>query len=122
MIKIHGIRFGDFLEQEEEETKENMGGLKSVLDEFMFIVKLPLLCPDLVQAIGMKPISGLLLHGPPGCGKSTLAYAIANEAGVPFYMLSASELVSGVSGMTTSLSSFILFSSFTLVLQVSRLV
>ncbi|CAH2058899.1 unnamed protein product [Thlaspi arvense] len=79
-------------------TFKDLGGLKSVLDELLFEVKLPLLCPDIVQGIGMKPLSGILLHGPPGCGKSTLACAIANEAGVPFYMLSASELVSGVSG------------------------
>ncbi|CAH2059993.1 unnamed protein product, partial [Thlaspi arvense] len=79
-------------------TFKDLGGLKSVLDELMFEVKLPLLCPDIVQGIGMKPLSGILLHGPPGCGKSTLACAIANEAGVPFYMLSAAELVSGVSG------------------------
>ncbi|CAA7052267.1 unnamed protein product [Microthlaspi erraticum] len=46
----------------------------------------------------MKPISGILLHGPPGCGKSTLACAIANEADVNFYMVSAAELVTGVSG------------------------
>lgn len=89
-------------------TFKDLGGLKGVLDELRFIVKLPLLCPDLVQAIGMKSISGLLLHGPPGCGKSTLACAIANEAGVPFYMVSAAELVSGVSGITSLLVSFTL--------------
>ncbi|XP_010412919.2 PREDICTED: LOW QUALITY PROTEIN: cell division control protein 48 homolog C, partial [Camelina sativa] len=80
-------------------TFKDLGGLKGVLDELMFDVKLPFLCPDVTQAICMQPISGLLLYGPSGCGKSTLAYAIANETGVPFYMRSASELVSGVSGM-----------------------
>ncbi|KAG7584258.1 ATPase AAA-type core [Arabidopsis suecica] len=77
---------------------KDLGGLNGILDKLAFVVKLPLLCPDIVQAIGMKPISGFLLHGPPGCGKSTLACAIANETGVPFYMISAAELVSGVSG------------------------
>ncbi|CAH8265109.1 unnamed protein product [Arabidopsis lyrata] len=72
---------------------KDLGGLKHVLDELMFDVKFPLLCTDIVQAIALKPISGLLLYGPPGCGKPTLAYAIANENGVPFYMISASELV-----------------------------
>ncbi|CAH8262887.1 unnamed protein product [Arabidopsis lyrata] len=79
-------------------TFKDLGGLNGILDKLAFLVKLPLLCPDIVQAIGMKPISGFLLHGPPGCGKSTLACAIANETGVPFYMISAAELVSGVSG------------------------
>lgn len=75
----------------------------------MFDVKFPLLCTDIVQAIALKPISGLLLYGPPGCGKPTLAYAIANENGVPFYMISAPELVSGVSGMTSYLSFIFVF-------------
>lgn len=69
----------------------------------MFDVKFPLLCTDIVQAISLKPI------GPPGCGKPTLAYAIANENGVPFYMISAPELVSGVSGMTSYLSFIFVF-------------
>ncbi|GMP40530.1 hypothetical protein CsSME_00010947 [Camellia sinensis var. sinensis] len=43
-------------------------------------------------------MAGILLHGPPGCGKTKLAHAIANETGVPFYKISATELVSGVSG------------------------
>ncbi|KAG2293834.1 hypothetical protein Bca52824_040503 [Brassica carinata] len=42
--------------------------------------------------------AGVLFHGPPGCGKTRLANAIANEAGVPFYQISATEVVSGVLG------------------------
>ncbi|KAK8483663.1 hypothetical protein V6N11_061646 [Hibiscus sabdariffa] len=47
---------------------------------------------------GPRPMAGILLHGPPGCGKTKLAHAIANETGVPFYKISATEVVSGVSG------------------------
>lgn len=39
-----------------------------------------------------------MLHGPPGCGKTDLAHAIANECGVPFLRISAPEIVAGVSG------------------------
>jgi ribosome biogenesis ATPase len=39
-----------------------------------------------------------LLHGPPGCGKTRLAHAIANEAEVPFYPISATHVVTGVTG------------------------
>ena len=41
---------------------------------------------------------GLLLHGPPGCGKTALANAIANKCGVPFLKIAAPEIVSGMSG------------------------
>ena len=48
--------------------------------------------------LGVEPPRGVLLHGPPGCGKTALANAIANECGVPFLRVSAPEIVSGMSG------------------------
>jgi ribosome biogenesis ATPase len=49
--------------------------------------------------LGVEPPRGVLLHGPPGCGKTALANAIANQCGVPFLRVSAPEIVSGMSGM-----------------------
>ncbi|KAL2904685.1 Cell division control protein 48-like protein C [Bienertia sinuspersici] len=83
---LSGPRFKDF------------GGMKKILDELMMEVMVPLYHPQLPQWLGVKPMSGILLHGPPGCGKTQLARAIANETGVPFYQISATEVVSGVSG------------------------
>lgn len=48
--------------------------------------------------LGVEPPRGVLLHGPPGCGKTALANAIANHCGVPFLRVSAPEIVSGMSG------------------------
>ncbi|KAG9441551.1 hypothetical protein H6P81_017405 [Aristolochia fimbriata] len=84
--KVEGPRFRD------------LAGMKSILDELLMEVIVPLKYPELPSWLGVKPMTGILLHGPPGCGKTKLAHAIANETGVPFYKISATEVVSGVSG------------------------
>ncbi|KAJ7968070.1 cell division control protein 48-like C [Quillaja saponaria] len=76
----------------------DLGGMKEVLEDLTMEVLVPLFHPQLTRAFGVRPMAGILLHGPPGCGKTKLACAIANETGVPFYMISATEVVSGVSG------------------------
>lgn len=76
----------------------DLGGMRSVLEELEMEVFLPLYHPHVPRRLGVNPISGILLHGPPGCGKTKLAHAIATETGVPFYKISATEVVSGVSG------------------------
>ncbi|KAK9946233.1 hypothetical protein M0R45_011708 [Rubus argutus] len=76
----------------------DLGGMQKVLEELNKEVIRPLRRPWLPQWLGVKPMSGILLCGPPGCGKTTLAHAIAHETGIPFYKISATEVVSGVSG------------------------
>ncbi|XP_020253210.1 cell division control protein 48 homolog C-like [Asparagus officinalis] len=77
---------------------EDLGGMRDVLDELQMEVLVPLVHPELLKRLGVRPVAGILLHGPPGCGKTRLAEAIANEAGVPFQKISAPEFISGVSG------------------------
>ena len=60
--------------------------------------------PQVYAWLGVDPPRGVLLHGPPGCGKTALANAIANECNVPFLRISAPEIVAGVSGIQTLLS------------------
>ncbi|XP_010497964.1 PREDICTED: cell division control protein 48 homolog C-like [Camelina sativa] len=79
-------------------TFKDFGGIKKVLDELEMNVLFPILNPEPFKKIGVKPPSGILFHGPPGCGKTKLANAIANEVGVPFYKISATDVVCGVSG------------------------
>lgn len=78
----------------------DLGGMKEVLEELKMEVIVPLYHPQLPRMLGVSPMAGILLHGPPGCGKTKLAHAIANETGVPFYKISATEIVSGVSGIS----------------------
>ncbi|KAL0403474.1 UNVERIFIED_CONTAM: Cell division control protein 48C [Sesamum radiatum] len=77
---------------------KDLGGMSGVIEELKMEVIVPLYHPQIPRHLGVKPMAGILLHGPPGCGKTKLAHAIANETGVPFYKISATELVSGVSG------------------------
>lgn len=54
--------------------------------------------PEVYRQLGITPPRGILLHGPPGCGKTLLAHAIAGELSLPFLKIAATEIVSGVSG------------------------
>ncbi|KAI4298996.1 hypothetical protein L6164_032496 [Bauhinia variegata] len=76
----------------------DLGGMREVVEELKMEVIVPLCHPELPIRLGVRPMAGILLHGPPGCGKTKLAHAIANETGLPFYKISATEVVSGVSG------------------------
>ncbi|ONM15186.1 Cell division control protein 48 homolog C [Zea mays] len=76
----------------------DLGGMEQVLDHLLVEVVVPLRRLELPNYLGVMPVAGLLLYGPPGCGKTTLAHAIANETGVSFYKISAPDIVSRVSG------------------------
>ena len=76
----------------------DLGGIEDSLRAISELILCPLTHPELYGWLGVDPPRGVLLHGPPGCGKTTLAHAIANEAGVPFFCVAAPEIVAGVSG------------------------
>ncbi|KAI0050523.1 AAA-domain-containing protein [Auriscalpium vulgare] len=62
------------------------------------LVAMPLSHPEIYLHTGVQPPRGVLLHGPPGCGKTLLANAIGGELGLPFISISAPSIVSGMSG------------------------
>uniref|UniRef100_A0A7S4G498 AAA+ ATPase domain-containing protein n=1 Tax=Eutreptiella gymnastica TaxID=73025 RepID=A0A7S4G498_9EUGL len=80
------------------ERYTDFGGLKKELDEIRRLIEFPLRYPQVFDHLGADPPSGVLLHGPPGCGKTKLAHAVAGELQLPFYKISAPEVVAGVSG------------------------
>ncbi|XP_032669181.1 nuclear valosin-containing protein-like isoform X2 [Odontomachus brunneus] len=54
--------------------------------------------PEIFKQLGISPPRGFLLHGPPGCGKTLLAHAVAGELNMPLLKVAAPELIAGVSG------------------------
>lgn len=75
-----------------------MGGMDEVITQLMEIVGMPILHPEIYKTTGVEPPRGVLLHGPPGCGKTTIANALAGDLKVPFINISAPSVVSGMSG------------------------
>ncbi|KAL1672138.1 P-loop containing nucleoside triphosphate hydrolase protein [Schizophyllum commune] len=76
----------------------DLGGVKDCIEKLLELVAMPLCHPEVYLHTGVQPPRGVLLHGPPGCGKTLLAHAIAGELGVPFISISAPSIVSGMSG------------------------
>ncbi|GAB2296512.1 Probable inactive ATP-dependent zinc metalloprotease FTSHI 1, chloroplastic [Dionaea muscipula] len=73
-------------------TFADVAGIEEAVEELQELVKY-LKNPELFDKLGIKPPHGVLLAGPPGCGKTLVAKAIAGEAGVPFYQMAGSEFV-----------------------------
>ncbi len=71
----------------------DIGGLKDQIRDIKELVELPLLRPQLFEKVGIEPPKGVLLQGPPGCGKTLLAKAVANGTRATFIKVVASELV-----------------------------
>ncbi|KAI4160275.1 MAG: hypothetical protein LQ342_005867 [Letrouitia transgressa] len=76
----------------------DLGGVETIVEELEDLIVLPLLEPSVYMTSKIQPPRGILLHGPPGCGKTMIANAFAAEIGVPFISLSAPSIVSGMSG------------------------
>ena len=63
---------------------DNVGGADDCLQDIRELVEIMFHHMELFLHLGSSPPRGILLHGPPGCGKTLLAHAIAGELGVPF--------------------------------------
>jgi len=72
---------------------EDVGGLKSQVHRIREMIELPLKYPEVFERLGIDPPKGVLLHGPPGCGKTLIARAIANETDANFFSISGPEIV-----------------------------
>ncbi len=75
-------------------TYEDVGDLEEAKQKIREIVELPLRHPELFERLGIEPPKGVLLYGPPGCGKTLLARAVANESEAHFIPINGPEIVS----------------------------
>ena len=85
--------FGMEIEEAPDVRFSQIGGLDVQISEIREIVELPLKRPDLFIAVGIEPPKGVLLHGPPGTGKTILAKAVAQSTEATFLRVVGSEFV-----------------------------
>ncbi len=79
---------------------EDIGGLQEEMQNVREMIELPLKHPELFDRLGIDPPKGVLLHGPPGTGKTMIAKAVANEAGASFYTINGPEIMSKFYGQS----------------------
>ncbi|MBD3229586.1 MAG: CDC48 family AAA ATPase [Candidatus Lokiarchaeota archaeon] len=75
-------------------TYEDIGGLEDEIIRVREMIELPLRYPEIFDRLGITPPKGVLLHGPPGCGKTLLAKAVANESDAYFIPINGPEIMS----------------------------
>lgn len=81
-------------------TFNDIGGIDSILTHVREVVELPLKNPGIFKHLGIKPHKGVLLYGAPGCGKTMIAKAIANEVQAHFIAVKGPELINKYYGQS----------------------
>ncbi|MEJ6563070.1 MAG: CDC48 family AAA ATPase [Euryarchaeota archaeon] len=80
--------------QSEGITYEDVGGIGQQLERVREMIELPLKHPELFRRLGIDPPKGVLLHGPPGTGKTMIAKAVATEVNAHFKSINGPEIIS----------------------------
>ena len=81
-------------------TYKEIGGLSQQLQTLIEMTEIPLNNPNLFKSMGIEPPRGILLYGPPGCGKTLIAKALASESKAHFLSINGPEIMSKYYGET----------------------
>jgi len=81
-------------------TYDEVGGLKNEIKVMREIAELPLRHPEIFNRLGIEPHSGILLYGPPGCGKTLIAKVLASESEANMYSINGPEIMNKYYGET----------------------
>ena len=79
---------------------DEIGGLDHLISNIREVVELPLKYPKLFSHLGIEPHKGILLHGPPGCGKTMIAKAIAHDIQAHFISIKGPEMLNKYYGQS----------------------
>ncbi|MBM4202451.1 MAG: AAA family ATPase, partial [Gammaproteobacteria bacterium] len=88
-----GSTSGQPAAQHQSLSYEDVGGLKPQLQRIREMIELPLRYPQVFERLGIDAPKGVLLYGPPGCGKTLIARAIAQETEANFFSVSGPEII-----------------------------
>lgn len=89
---VHGVQSGT--------SFEDIGGMETLKEQIRLTILYPILRPEIYEAYGKKIGGGIMLYGPPGCGKTHIARATAGEMGAKFYVVALNEVLGQYVGQT----------------------
>lgn len=81
-------------------TFNDVGGMEPIIKQVREVIELPIVSPELLNYYSIKPHKGILLYGPPGCGKTLLAKAVANEINAHFITINGPEVLNKYVGQS----------------------
>jgi transitional endoplasmic reticulum ATPase len=102
LLVIENARPSEGEQPDDIVTYDDLGGMEREVHKIREMIELPLTHPEVFDRLGMKPPKGVLLHGPPGCGKTLLGRAVAHESEAAFIYVSGPEIIQKFYGESES--------------------
>ena len=93
VLVVERAKTADAPQTDDIVTYDDLGGMEQELRKVREMIELPLTHPEIFERLGITPPKGVLLQGPPGCGKTLMARAIAHETDTAFIYVSGPEII-----------------------------